>query len=327
MEQHSKVNSSIGIGLIGAGVHGARYLKHAANDVPGMHVSALCRRDRESGMEMARELGCRYHQESKDVILAPDVDAVIVCTPPSSHFQLADDVLAAGKPLLLEKPMTGTLQEAEELANSYSDRCVLVGQTLRWNPVIEKVKELWPRLGKVHHIRLAQRLFPASLPWQHNIEETVSGSVLLTGVHLFDLVRHLSGSEFASIDARQQMVLHTKVEDFFLARASLNNGCWVSMEVSKYTKSRACWLEAVGESGQIFADYLVGGVVLREGNNEEKFSTSALVPTIPSVLKHWLDAINGVTTPRVTIADGVATMRIVDACYRSASMEKTVEMT
>ncbi len=312
--------------MIGAGIHGGRYLNHAASDVPGMHVTALCRRNEEAGEKMAASLGCRYHQESQDIILAPDVDAVIVCTPPSSHYQFAHKVLAAGKPLLLEKPLTGTLEEAEKLAAEGDGSCVLVGQTLRWNPVINKVKQLWPRLGKVHHIRMAQRLEPTTLSWQQNIEETVGGSVLLTGVHIFDLVRYLSNAEFISVDSRHQKIRNPAVEDFFLARANLDDGCWVSMEVSKYTRSRACWLEAVGEHGQIFADYLSGGIVLKEGREEETFPVSAQIPTIPLVLKNWLEAIQGKASPMATLDDGVATMRIVDACYRSAAKEIQVKV-
>ena len=82
--------------------------------------------------------------------------------------------------------------------------------------------------------------------------------MLLTGVHLFDTVRWLTGAEFVTVDSRQAQLLNPAVEDFFLARAELSDGCWVSLEVSKYTQSRACWLEAVGEEAQLLADYQRG---------------------------------------------------------------------
>mgnify|MGYP000299556368 CR=1 FL=1 len=58
------------------------------------------------------------------------------------------------------------------------------------------------------------------------------------------------------------------VEDLFLAHGDLDDGAWVSFEVSKYTRSRACWLEAVGEEGQLWVDYLEGAIVLRCGRDE-----------------------------------------------------------
>lgn len=309
---------SFRIGLIGAGTHGTRYLRHAANDVPGMTVAALCRRDQQSGRRLADELGCRYHAEPRELIEEPDVDGVVICTPPSSHFDLAAAVRTAGKPLLLEKPMTATLCEAERLAEldaASAGPPLMLAQTLRWNPVIAKARELWPRLGKVHFVRLAQRLQPTRLPWQRNLAETVRGSVLLTGVHLFDTVRHLTGQEFVEVQNHNRHILNPVVEDFFLARAILGDGCWVSLEVSKFTQSRACWLEAVGEEAQLWGDYLNGGLVLRQGSAEERFEIAAAVPTLPFVLGDWLSAIERGTPPPVGVADGVATLRVVEACY------------
>jgi len=307
------------IGVIGAGAHGTRYLRHALRDVSGMTATTLCRRDRTAGSRLARELGCRYHAEPDDLITDPDVDGVVICTPPSSHFSLARAVLAAGKPLLVEKPMTGTLAQAEQLSELDAGTAfpLMVGQALRWNPVILKVRELLPQLGRLHLIRIAQRLAPTTLPWQRNLAETVGGSVLLTGVHLFDMARFLTGAEFKSVDSRQANIQNPVVEDFFLARAVMSDGCWATLEVSKYTQSRAGWLEIVGEDGQIQADYLDRGIVLRTGTDQERFDVDAAAPTLPSLLTDWLTAIRSGNPPPVTVADGLATLKVVNACYHS----------
>ena len=315
------------VGVIGAGTHGARYLWHAATDMPAMGVGALCRRDETAGRQLAAELGCDYHHRAAELIANPAVDGVIVCTPPSSHFEMAAAVIKAGKPLLLEKPFTGTLDQAMKLAaldQEMGGPPLMVAQTLRWNPVIRKVQELWPRLGKVHLVRLAQRLEPTTLAWQRDLEETVGGSVLLTGVHIFDLARYLTGSEFVEVDSRQSNILNPAVEDFFLARAVLANGCWVNLEVSKYTRSRAAWLEVVGQDGQMFADYLTGGIFFRTGQSEEKFDISARVPTLPLVLGDWQASVENNTAPLVTSKDGLATLKVVEACYRSAREGQSV---
>lgn len=316
------------IGVIGAGAHGTRYVRHALRDVQGMTATALCRRSPEEGGRIAAEFSCRYHREPEALIADPDVDGVVVSTPPSSHFEISRMVLAAGKPLLLEKPMTGTLAEASSLAelDANAAQPLMLAQALRWNPVILKVRELLPRLGRIHMVRLAQRLAPTQLAWQRSVEETVGGSVLLTGVHIFDLTRFLTGAEFATIDSRQAQVMNPVVEDLFLARAELTDGCWVSLEVSKYTQSRACWLEIVGEEGQIQADYLEGGIVLRRGREEEVFAVSATVPTLPPLLADWLAAVGSGSPPPVTVLDGLETLRVVEACYRSAAEDNPVTL-
>jgi predicted dehydrogenase len=307
------------IGVIGAGAHGARYLRHALRDVPGMTATALCRRNPTEGSRLAQEFGCRYHPEPVDLITDPDVDGVVICTPPSSHFDLAKSVMVAGKPLLVEKPMTGTLAQAEQLAGLDAEAAhpAMIGQSLRWNPVVLKVRELIPQLGRLHLVRIAQRLAPTNLAWQRNLAETVGGSVLLTGVHIFDMARFLTGAEFLSVDSRQANLQNPVVEDFFLARALMSGGCWADLEVSKYTRSRAGWLEVVGEEGQIQADYLDRGIVLRQGTGQERFDVDAAAPTLPSLLAAWLAGIGSGNPPPVTVADGLATMKVVDACYRS----------
>ncbi|MFN2372065.1 MAG: Gfo/Idh/MocA family oxidoreductase, partial [Candidatus Krumholzibacteriia bacterium] len=83
------------IGVVGAGNHGQRYLRHAAADVPGMAAVALCRRDAAAGRLLADASGLRWHADAAGLIADPDVDGVVVCTPPSSHFDLAAAVLAA----------------------------------------------------------------------------------------------------------------------------------------------------------------------------------------------------------------------------------------
>ena len=313
------------VGIVGAGTHGARYLNHLRHDTDGLTPVAIARRDPDAGRELAARFEVDWLVDGEALIGRADVDAVIVATPPSTHARFAELAVAAGKPLLLEKPMTGTLAEARRLAAvATAPTAVMVAQTLRWNPVLQRVRELWSELGRVHHLRLCQRLEPTTLAWQRNADESVGGSVLLTGVHIFDLARWLTGREAVRVDSRQRRVLNPVVEDFFLARAELDDGCWASFEVSKYTRSRACWLEAVGEHGQLQADYLQGGITLRVGREERHEAVDARVPTLPAVLAAWRDALVVGGPMPVTVTDGLRTMEMVQACYDSAAVETSV---
>jgi predicted dehydrogenase len=314
------------IGLIGAGTHGMRYLRHASNDVIGMEPVMLCNRNAENAEANAKEIGCGF--TTNPIELIDKSDAVIICTPPSSHFELGKMVVDAGKPLLIEKPFTGTLSEAEILhfENSGSPTPLMLAQTLRWNPVLQQVALLWEKLGKVHHIRLVHRLEPTNLAWQKDKEITVGGSVLLTGVHIIDTVRYLTGSEFSKVNHWQDQVLNPVVEDFFLTRATLTDGCKVSMEVSKYTQSRACLLEVVGENGSLEADYLFGGITLKIGKEIEKLEIDASIPTLPGVLESWLSCALECCPPPVTSLDGLESLRVIDACYTSSLTNSEVSL-
>src|SRR6185295_17315486 len=79
---------AIGLGIIGLGKHGARYLAHVA-DVPGLRVAALCRRDRAAGEAEARARGCGFHAEPEALLADPTVDAVVLVVPPTLNVRLA----------------------------------------------------------------------------------------------------------------------------------------------------------------------------------------------------------------------------------------------
>ena len=310
------------IGIIGAGIHGSRYLKHAAEDVEGLRPVAICRRDPDAGAALARQYDCRDYRTARDLLADPQVEGVIIATPPSTHFPFAVAALGAGKAVLLEKPATGTLAEARqlaEIADAPGAPPLMVAQTLRWNPVLVRLRSRLPEIGRVHMFRIAQRLEPTPLAWQRDPDRTVGGSVLLTGVHLFDTVRYISGREFVEVDSRQARIKNPAVEDLFLARARLDDGAFVSMEVSKFGRSRSCHFEAVGEDGQLLGDYYHGGIRLIRGGEVETIDVSAATPTLPAVLEAWCGSWRNGERPPVTMTDGLRTLEIVDACYRSAS--------
>lgn len=68
------------LGVLAAGVHGGRYLRHALADVPGLRPTVLCRRDRAAGEALARETGVRYAADAARLIDAADVDGVLIAT-------------------------------------------------------------------------------------------------------------------------------------------------------------------------------------------------------------------------------------------------------
>ncbi len=320
---------TLNVGVVGAGNHGARYLRHLAADVDGLTPTACSRRDESAGRALADDLGLRWFADGDALIDDPAIHAVIVATPPSTHFRFAARALAAGKPVLLEKPLTGTLLEARELADLAARPgapTLMVAHTLRWNPALLRARDLWSELGRVHLVRLAQRLEPTTLAWQRDLAQTVGGSVLLTGVHVFDLARWLTGREVVRLDSRQRRILNPVVEDLFLAHGELDDGAVVTFEVSKYTRSRACWLEAVGEDGQLWVDYLDGEIILRRNRDQLREIVDAQHPTLPGVLSAWRDAITGKADVPVTVTDGLRTLEMVEACYVSAAEARSVDL-
>jgi hypothetical protein len=122
-------------GIIGAGRHGARYLRHLQQgDVPGARASVIWRQTVPAAQATAAEHGMRAVADWRQLVDAADVDAVIVATPPGAHAEAITAAVALGKPVLTEKPVCATLAEALALdAALPADAPVMVAQTLRFN--------------------------------------------------------------------------------------------------------------------------------------------------------------------------------------------------
>src|SRR5438477_12786975 len=102
----------IGIGIIGAGKHGQRYVTHLVRDLPSLALRALSRHDVARGSAQAKELGVRFHADWRDLVVDPEVEAVIVVVPPALHRPIAEAVATAGRALLIEKPLATTGTDA-----------------------------------------------------------------------------------------------------------------------------------------------------------------------------------------------------------------------
>ncbi len=316
-------------GVLGAGRHGERYVRHLANgDAPGATVTAVSRRSPEAREQFERRYPVRAHAEWKDLIDDERVDAVIVTTPPMAHDEVLEACLTAGKPVLVEKPLTGNWERAQTLIRRLGpEPRVMVAQTLRFHPVLEVAREQMGRLGRVHRLRIAQRLQPTGLRWQTHPLEAGGGSVVLTGVHLFDLVRWFVGGTPDHVRATLGHVRPTALENLFDACFDYDEGpLLASTEVSKFTASRSALLEIVGTDGQFEADYLSGVLRWRRGSEVDTLVEVPEAMTIPRTLLGFVEWLRGQRANPVTLFDGAETLRMAEACYRSHDEARRVSL-
>ena len=93
------------LGLIGTGKHGSRYAKHIVEDLPQAELAAVCRRDRQQGEKLAASYGCPFYADYHALMQDARIDAVALVVPPAFHGEIVAAACAAGKHLLIEKPL------------------------------------------------------------------------------------------------------------------------------------------------------------------------------------------------------------------------------
>lgn len=145
----------IGIGVIGYGYWGPNLVRNFA-ETDGAAVRVVAD-TRPAQLEKVRR---RYPavdvtEDPLDLINRNDVDAVVIATPVSTHFELAQQVLRAGKHVLVEKPMTCTSDQAKRLIDEAArrERVLFVDHTFIYTPAVRKIRQLVDEgtLGKLYY--------------------------------------------------------------------------------------------------------------------------------------------------------------------------------
>lgn len=168
----------------------------------GSALLAVTRRDRARAEDFARRHGVpRVHATADDLIADPDVDAVYIATPPSSHRDLAVRVAAAGKPCLVEKPMAMTHAECVDMVDAFARRRVplWVAYYRRALPRFLEVRDLLRSgaIGRVTSVRMeVLDVLPAAgqaAGWRVAPEAAGAGLFFDVGSHGFDILDFLIG--------------------------------------------------------------------------------------------------------------------------------------
>ena len=186
------------IGIIGCGGMG-RMHSQACRAVGAAQLIAVADERLEKAKELADKTGCQCEASPADLLRRDDIEAVMICTPTTSHHPLAMQALSAGKHVFSEKPLARTLALAEELVAKVrsSGKFAQVGHVLRFWPEYLYLKKALEekRWGKLILIKLGR--FCAQPSWAENnwyIDPAVSGGAALDlHLHDTDMVHFLFG--------------------------------------------------------------------------------------------------------------------------------------
>jgi predicted dehydrogenase len=322
------VQSPIPVGLVGAGKHGERYLRHILNDVPDLRVRLLCRRDERAGREQAAGAGAEYVADFRELAASPRIEAVIAVAPPTANVELCTIAAAAGKAVLVEKPVCTNSRGGAAIRAAVERAGVplMVAHTLRFDSVVRTVRAHLERLGPIHQVCLSQRFEPSPLAWLDDPQGGGGGNLLHTGVHGFDLLRFLTGEEPRAVMAATRQVATRATEDNFTALFSFAGPLLASVVGSRATAGRSGAIEIAAERGQILADHVHGVAFVITGTTRAPLPLPERVPTVREVLRAFARALRDGSAMPVTLDDGLRAVAMAEACYRSVKRGRAEEI-
>lgn len=308
------------VGLIGLGRHGARYAQHLLNSQAPGQLVAICRRDVAQGQAYAQEHHLHFHHHYQSLIKDPAVEGIIVVTPPSLTQPIAMEAIQNGKPLLIEKPLAISVEDARHIVQQATEANVpiMTAHTLRYDTTIVALKERSQEVGKWQYLSLTARLERR----QHSPEEINAwngrGALMEVGIHLLDIARFLTGEEIYEVYCERTQTAHAGPEDQIWGRLTTQSGIPCLLDVSRVSHSRTTKIELIGETGQLSANWSTSTLSLQRQRNPPVLHTFSSTPTICSVLKGFFRAIRTGEPMPITGKDGLRAIEIAEACYESA---------
>jgi len=313
---------TLGIGLIGVGKHGERYARHIVDDFPQLRLVAIARRNPEQLAQQSAQFNCRGHTDFRELIEAPDVDAVIVVVPPTSHPQIIASAANARKPVLLEKPAAASVEAGRAMLQQTrrAEIAVMVAQTLRFNGVVKSMLGVRQRIGRIHSLRIGQRFEPSRPGWIDDPAIAGGGMTLHTGVHCFDLVRLLSGLDVDRVACEMSRVGTARSEDNFAATLRLGGGAALATVAgSRATASRSGAIELAGSNGQLIGDHVLNFGSEVHGTAVSQLQVPPPAATVREVIAAFSTALQARQPMPIPFEEGLRAVAVADACYRSAA--------
>ena len=189
------------VGLIGAGMIGQMRARALARTAGELRLVAVA----DPREELARRIagahdGVRAYADGLALLADPDVEAVVLSTPPASHEPLGLPCLSAGKHLLCEKPLAASVEACERMVRAADEAgvCLATGFTLRQTPAARLARRLVDQgaIGELDHIRAfhghkgGKDFGPA---WITEHAMTGGGTLMDNGIHMIDLARWFLG--------------------------------------------------------------------------------------------------------------------------------------
>lgn len=338
----------IGFGVVGCGVV-ADYHIGAIIETPGARLVAVSDVIEARVREVAQQHGVTAYVGHEEMVQSPDVDVVCICTPSGLRIPIATDAVAAGKHLVIEKPIDVSLENADQIIGAAQEAgvelmCIF---QLRYGAAVTQVREA-VRAGRLGTVTLGDAYikwfrpqeYYESAAWRGTWAMEGGGALMTQGIHTVDLLQWIMGP-VKRVSARMGALVHDiEVEDTLVATLEYESGALGVVEATttchpgmparlEFSGSRGtviveadritAW-ELEGEEGQ--AAGTAGSDVAKAASDSKTFGTEGHKAQIAEMVQ----VVRGEGHPVIDGAEGRKTVELILAMYESARTGAPVDL-
>lgn len=291
----------IRVGIIGVGYLGMQHAR-ILSYLEEAELKGVADIDFKRALEIGNRHGVKYYENYENML--DEIDAAIVATPTSEHFSIAMKLLSEGKPVLVEKPITETVEQAELLvAAAKKSRFILqVGHLERFNPAVEAVEKVItePKFIEV------QRLGSFSA---RSLDIDV---VLDLMIHDLDIILALIKDEVKAIRSSGIHVLSEKI-DIASARLEFKSGCVATLTASRVHQGKVRKLMIFEPTSCYSIDYIDQEVKIFPLNGRQTDIKSLKIEKeepLKKELKNFFRCVRDEKTRKVSGEEGLRALKL-----------------
>ncbi|MBQ6652251.1 MAG: Gfo/Idh/MocA family oxidoreductase [Prevotella sp.] len=303
-------------GFIGCGEVTEKKSGPAFNEVDGSHVEAVMSRSKEKAQSYAsRHHIKKWYTDPQQIIDDPDVNAVYIATPPSSHVTFAIMAMKAGKPVYVEKPLASCYEDCVRINRVSEDTGVpcFVAYYRRYLPYFQRVKQIIRQgaIGKIANVQLRFSVPPreldynsaGNLPWRLQPDIAGGGYFYDLAPHQLDLLQDLFGIITHAHGYTANRAGLYKAEDTISAAFMFEDGlpgsaswCFVGHKSAK----EDC-IDIVGEQGILsFSVFNYSPIRLTDGNGTEEIMVANPPYVQLPIIRNVIEDLQGTATCQCT---------------------------
>lgn len=320
----------VGLGLVGLGWWGSVLADAAERGGVARVVSCFARREGPRNGFAAKH-GCRAASSLEELLEDPEVQGVLIATSHQSHRMLVEAAAAAGRHILVEKPLTTNVVDGRACVDAAAEAGVIlqVGHQRRRDAANRRIKEML-RAGEIGDVEtvVAHQSIPNGFKmpdeaWRWNPEQSPLGSMTSLGVHKVDTMHYLVGP-ITRVSAFSRPGRSHPIDEATVVAFEFDTGALATLTTSFFTPV----VNEIAVFGTLAAAYNTrGGTALAVQGRDDPTPTDVELPAVDSVADQivgFAQAIKGEGPVEPDGEQGLAVIAVMEAAVESAETGRAV---